>query len=68
MAAASKRIGRLRRIDRAAVIVITLGGIGVVAAVLGILVFVAGEAMPLFRPATLTAERIRPSSVPAVGS
>ena len=48
MAAASKRIGRLRRIDRAAVFLITLGGIAVVVAVLGILVFVAGEAMPLF--------------------
>ena len=51
MAAASKRIGRLRRIDRAAVFVITLGGIAVVVAVLGILVFVASEAMPLFRDA-----------------
>ena len=48
MAAASRRITRLRRIDRAAVLVITLGGIGVVVAVLGILVFVASEAIPLF--------------------
>ena len=53
MAAASGRIRRLRRIDRAAVAVITLGGIGVVVAVLGILVFVASEAVPLFRSATL---------------
>ncbi len=53
MAAASKRIGRLRRIDRAAVVVITLGGIAVVAAVLGILLFVASEAIPLFGSATL---------------
>ena len=54
MADASKRIGRLRQIDRLAVIVISLGGIGVVVAVLGILVFIAGEAIPLFRAATLT--------------
>src|SRR5688500_18037826 len=54
MAAASKRIGRLRRIDRAAVLVITLGGIGVVVAVLGILAFVVGETVPLFRAAALT--------------
>ena len=54
MAAASSRITRLRRIDRAAVAVISLGGIGVVVAVLGILVFVASEAVPLFRAATLT--------------
>src|SRR6187402_1471550 len=53
MADASRRIGRLRRIDRAAVVVITLGGIAVVVAVLGILVFVASEAWPLFRPASL---------------
>jgi phosphate transport system permease protein len=51
MAAASSRIARLRRIDRAAVLVITLGGIAVVVAVLGILVFVASEAIPLFRAA-----------------
>jgi phosphate transport system permease protein len=54
MAAASKRIGRLRRVDRAAVIIITLGGLAVVVAVLGILVFVASEALPLFSSATLT--------------
>lgn len=53
MAAASARIGRLRRIDRAAVIVITLGGIAVVVAVLGILLFIASEAIPLFTGATL---------------
>jgi phosphate transport system permease protein len=57
MAAASKRIGRLKRIDRAAVFVITLGGIAVVVAVLGILVFVVSEAVPLFRAASLTADR-----------
>ena len=54
MAAASSRIGRLRRIDRAAVLIITLGGIAVVVAVLGILVFVASEAIPLFRAARVT--------------
>ena len=55
MAAASARIGRLRRVDRAAVFVITFGGIAVVAAVLGILLFVASEAIPLFRGARVTA-------------
>ena len=54
MAAAKKRIGRLKRIDRAAVFVITMGGIAVVIAVLGILVFVAAEALPLFSSAKLT--------------
>jgi phosphate transport system permease protein len=53
MAAARKRIGRLKRIDRAAVLLITLGGISVVVAVLGILVFIAKEAIPLFSPAGL---------------
>jgi phosphate transport system permease protein len=51
MASAGRRIGRLKRIDRAAVSVITLGGLAVVACVLGILVFIAAEAVPLFRPA-----------------
>lgn len=53
MAAASKRIGRLRRMDRAAVYLITLGGLAVVVAVLGILVFIASEAVPLFKSARL---------------
>src|SRR5687767_9830014 len=53
-AAAKKRIGRLKRIDRAAVFVITMGGIAVVIAVLAILVFVAAEAIPLFTSAKLT--------------
>ncbi len=53
MAAAAKRIGRLKRIDRAAVVLITLGGVAVVVAVLGILVFIASEAVPLFTPASL---------------
>jgi phosphate transport system permease protein len=51
MAAASKRIARLKRIDRAAVGVITLGGIAVVVSVIGILVFIMSEALPLFRSA-----------------
>ena len=55
MAAAGKRIGRLKRIDRAAVMLITLGGVAVVVAVLGILVFIASEAVPLF-----TAARVVP--------
>jgi hypothetical protein len=44
MATASKRIARLKRIDRAAVFVITLGGLAVVVGVLGILVFIVAEA------------------------
>jgi len=55
MAAAAHRIGRLKRIDRAAVFVITLGGLAVVVGVLGILLFIGAEAVPLFRPARLAA-------------
>ena len=53
MAAATKRIARLKRMDRAAVAVITLGGLLIVAAVLGILVFIGAEAIPLFRGAAV---------------
>jgi phosphate transport system permease protein len=53
MAAASRRIGRLKRIDRAAVFIITLGGIAVVLSVLGILLFIGAEAVPLFTSAHL---------------
>ena len=53
MAAAAARIRRLKRIDRAAVSIITLGGVGIIIAVLGILVFIGAEAVPLFRSARL---------------
>ena len=53
MAAATRRIARLKRIDRAAVAVITLGGIAVVVAVFGILLFIGAEAVPLFRSSAL---------------
>ena len=54
MAAASGRIARVKRIDRAAVGLITLGGVFVVVSVIGILVFIASEALPLFRSASAT--------------
>ena len=57
MAAATGRIKRLKQIDRVAVGVITLGGLAVVVSVIGILVFIAAEAIPLFRPAAATLTR-----------
>jgi phosphate transport system permease protein len=55
VASAARRIARLKRIDRAAVFIITLGGLSVVISVLGILVFIAAEALPMFRAAGITA-------------
>ena len=52
MAGAASRIKRLKRIDRAAVGVITCGGIAVVLSVVGILVFIGAEAVPLFKSAS----------------
>jgi phosphate transport system permease protein len=75
MAEATKRISRLKRIDRLAVAVITLGGIAVVIAVLGILVFIGAEALPLFRGASVLprgsvpfTSMAAPGSVPAQGA
>ena len=75
MAAASKRITRLKRIDRAAVGVITLGGIAVVVSVVGILVFIASEALPLFRSAAVAlagtlpvSDSARPPEFSAIGA
>jgi ABC-type uncharacterized transport system permease subunit len=62
MAAASKRIARLKRVDRAAVFIITLGGLAVVVGVLGILLFIGAEAIPLFRPARVAATAALPAS------
>ena len=65
MASAARRIARLKRIDRAAVFVITLGGLAVVVGVLGILIFVAAEAVPLFKAATVRPEKAVTFSPPA---
>jgi phosphate transport system permease protein len=51
MAAASKRIARVKLADRAATGVIVLGGMFIILSVLFIFVFIFGEAMPLFRGA-----------------
>jgi phosphate transport system permease protein len=52
MAAASKRIARVKRLDRAATGVITGGGLFIILSVLFIFVFIFAEATPLFRGAT----------------
>jgi phosphate transport system permease protein len=49
--AASARIARVKRLDRLATAVITLGGIFIVAGVSFIFVFIIREALPLFLPA-----------------
>ena len=46
--ASTRRLAGVKRADRAAAIVIAMGGIGVVVSVLGILAFIVGEAWPLF--------------------
>ena len=66
MAAASKRIARVKRLDRAATGVITLGGIFIILSVLFIFVFIFAEAVPLFRGAT--GERLSTVSLAAPGS
>lgn len=57
MAAAVGRIRQLKRIDRLAVGAITFGGVAVILSVVAILVFIAAEAVPLFRPGRSTLER-----------
>jgi phosphate transport system permease protein len=52
MAAASKRIARVKLVDRAATAVITFGGVFIILGVLFIFVFIFGEAAPLFRSAS----------------
>ena len=51
MAAASKRIARVKLVDRGATGVITFGGIFIILCVIFIFVFIFAEAMPLFRGA-----------------
>jgi phosphate transport system permease protein len=65
MAAASKRIARVKLVDRGATGVITFGGIFIILSVLFIFVFIFGEALPLFRGAT--AERLSTLSLAAPG-
>jgi ABC-type uncharacterized transport system permease subunit len=51
MAAASRRIARVKLVDRAATGVITSGGVFIILSVLFIFIFIFAEAMPLFRGA-----------------
>ena len=51
MRGATTILSRAKRLDRVMDWVITLGGMTIIAAVLGILVFIGKEAYPLFRPA-----------------
>lgn len=62
MQSAPRRIARVKRMDRLARGVITLGGLGIVASVLFIFLFILGEAWPLFRSATATATALPPQS------
>jgi len=64
--AASKRIGRVKRIDRAARALIISGGIFIIISVLFIFLFIAAETLPLFRSAT--AEKILTLSLGAAAS
>ncbi len=52
VAAQAGRLRRVKLIDRAAVGVITLGGLFIIVAVFFIFLFILGETLPLFRPAT----------------
>jgi len=51
VAAAGRRIQRVKRLDRLATFVITLGGVFIVASVAFIFVFIFGQTVPLFRAA-----------------
>jgi phosphate transport system permease protein len=67
MAAASKRIARVKLLDRAATGVISFGGVFIILCVLFIFVFIFAEAFPLFRGAR--AERLATLSLaPAAGA
>ena len=66
MAAASKRIARVKLVDRAATGVITFGGVFIIVSVLFIFVFIFGEAAPLFRGAS--AERLGAVALAAPGA
>jgi ABC-type uncharacterized transport system permease subunit len=54
MQAAAARLARVKRIDRLANGVITLGGVGVVVSVLFIFLFILSQAFPLFRSAKVS--------------
>ena len=61
------RLRRVKRIDRLAVGLITFGGLFIIVAVLFIFVFIFGEALPLFRPASGEAKgSVALAAVPAL--
>ena len=66
MAAASRRIARVKLVDRGATGVIVFGGIFIILSVLFIFIFIFAEAMPLFRGAK--AERLATIPLAAPGA
>ena len=74
--ASTKRLAGVKRVDRAAAVIITMGGIGIVVCVLGILVFIVGETWPLFGApqgkfvgaVQLATPPSTPGAVPAAGA
>jgi phosphate transport system permease protein len=59
-----KTLQRAKRIDRFMKVVISFGGLTVIFAVVGILLFIAKEAFPLFRPARSSALAAIPAAAP----
>jgi phosphate transport system permease protein len=66
LVAASKRISRVKRVDRAARFLITSGGVFIIISVVFIFLFIAAETLPLFRSAK--AEKLSTLSLGAAPS
>lgn len=54
--------------DRAARLLVSAGGIGIIASILGILVFILLEVLPLARPAAVLPERTIPLATPVLAA
>src|SRR5690606_820345 len=58
-----RRLARRRRSDRIARWTVSVAGIGIIALILGILVFIVGEVLPLTQSATVEAREVQPIQV-----
>lgn len=64
LAVSAARTGRRARLDRLASRLVVGGGLVIIASILAILVVIGGEAIPLFRPATMRLVATQPLRAP----
>src|SRR5262245_8068064 len=69
--AAARALARARRrhiVDRLAALAVRAGGVGIVASILAILIFIVAEVLPMLSAATVSVQRMMPVGGGVIGA